>query len=170
MTKFTLPIQYDQFIVLSYTTCIFAQKCPSKYRQIILFSTYIASPRVLLLWYGSFKKCLWIKSLNSRRIAAILILFIQVLLWFFYHCLILRKPKIKYVHQLDSSLSSYFRIYYYLIKINSYIQAIGNSIQNYCNSNSNSGQKSYWILQYAIIDPQKFYCNNAINAIMQYLF
>ena len=121
MTKFTLPIQYDQFIVLSYTTCIFAQKCPSKYRQIILFSTYIASPRVLLLWYGSFKKCLWIKSLNSRRIAAILILFIQVLLWFFYHCLILRKPKIKYVHQLDSSLSSYFRIYYYSIKINSYI-------------------------------------------------
>ena len=50
------------------------------------------------------------------------------------------------------------------------LQAISNSVQNYCNSNSNSGQKSYWILQYAIIYPQKFYCNNAINAIMQYFF
>ena len=44
-------------------------------------------------------------------------------------------------------------------------QGIGNSAQNYCNSNSNRGQKMYWILQYAIIDPLKNYCNNAIIAI-----
>ena len=42
-------------------------------------------------------------------------------------------------------------------------QGIGNSAQNNCNSNSNSGQKIYWILQYAIFDPLK------TTAIMQYL-
>ena len=47
-------------------------------------------------------------------------------------------------------------------------QGIGNSAQNYWNSNGNSGQKSYWILQYAIIDPLKNYCNNAICNIYQH--
>ena len=63
MTKFTLPIQYDQFIVLSSTTSsLHLHICPKmpieKCRQIFLFSSYIiASPRVLLLlWYGSLKK------------------------------------------------------------------------------------------------------------------
>ena len=42
-------------------------------------------------------------------------------------------------------------------------QGIGNSAQNYCNS-----QKIYWILQYAIIDPLKNYCNNCNNAIVFY--
>ena len=49
-----------------------------------------------------------------------------------------------------------------LYALHCYDQAIGNSTQNYCNSNSNSGRKSYWILQYAIIDHKKYYCNNAI--------
>ena len=51
----------------------------------------------------------------------------------------------------------------------SHNQAIGNIAPNYCNSNINNGQKSYWILQYAISDPHKFYWNIAINAIMQYI-
>ena len=48
-------------------------------------------------------------------------------------------------------------------------QAIGNNTQNYCNNNNNNGQKTYWLLQYSIIAPKKYYCNNAIIQCIKYI-
>ena len=56
----------------------------------------------------------------------------------------------------------YFSKFKTLKRLDKLDQAIGNNTQNHCNNNNNNGQKTYWLLKWSIIAPQKYYCNNAI--------